>query len=147
MPDPGLSGVACIPQVRTRPAATQTTADTSVSVGIFDAPGIVRQALRSDGEPLTRDFFEPRFGRQLSEVRAHASSEAAASAREITAGAYTLGRDIFFGQNFYRPHSTDRQTRINFYRASLPCFDWKAVLLALDGLNDADLHELLTSPA
>ena len=54
--------------------------------GMWMAPPIVHEALRSPGRPLDREtqaFMEPRFGRDLSEVRIHTGALAAASAREI----------------------------------------------------------------
>jgi hypothetical protein len=62
--------------------------------------------LRSPGHPLdsaTRAFFEPRFGRDFSDVRIHTGSDAAASARSIDAHAYTAGSDIVFASGQYSP--------------------------------------------
>ena len=44
----------------------------------------------------TRDFFEPRFGHDFSQVRVHTDAEAAESAMAVNALAYTSGRDIVF---------------------------------------------------
>jgi hypothetical protein len=66
------------------------------------APRIVNDALSSPGRPLspaTRAFMEPRFGRDFSQVRVHAGSEAARSARSVNALAYTVGHDIVFGND------------------------------------------------
>jgi hypothetical protein len=71
-------------------------------------PGIVGDALRSTGHPLdrsTRAFFEPRFGRDFSEVRIHTDTTAARSARALSAHAYTVGRDIYFAAGKYAPSS------------------------------------------
>jgi hypothetical protein len=60
------------------------------------------------GKPLgerERSFFEPRFGRDFENVRVHADSEAARSARSIDALAYTVGRDIVFAEGQYRPET------------------------------------------
>ncbi len=73
-----------------------------------DAPAIVAGVLRSAGEPLdasARAFFEPRFGRDFSQVRVHADDRAAMSARSIGARAYTVGRHIAFAQGQYAPGS------------------------------------------
>lgn len=70
------------------------------------APPIVHEVLSSPGQPLdsaTRDFFEPRFGHDFSRVRVHADDRAADSARAVNAAAYTVGRDIVFDSNRYRP--------------------------------------------
>ena len=58
------------------------------------------------GEPLpegVRDAMEPRFGADFSDVRIHRGSAAAASAAAIGARAYTLGRDVVFGEGQYYP--------------------------------------------
>ena len=62
------------------------------------------------GAPLdaaTRNYFEPRFGADFGNVRVHADGEAAASARAISARAYTLGRRIVFGTGEYRPQTDE----------------------------------------
>jgi hypothetical protein len=61
------------------------------------------------GEPLgdgARDFFEPRFGQDFGEVRVHRNGQAAESARALGALAYTVGRDIVFGEGQYAPETT-----------------------------------------
>ncbi|MCH7575313.1 MAG: DUF4157 domain-containing protein [Candidatus Marinimicrobia bacterium] len=65
-------------------------------------------AMRGGGSPLpdsTRAFFEPRFGRDFSNVRIHTGSRAADSAQAINARAFTVGRDIAFGESQYSPDS------------------------------------------
>jgi Domain of unknown function (DUF4157) len=47
--------------------------------------------------------MEPRFGRDLSEVRIHAGAEAAKAASGMHARAYTAGRDVVFGADEYAP--------------------------------------------
>lgn len=62
------------------------------------------------GQPLdrsTREFFESRFGSDLNEVRIHDGAEAAESARELNARAYTVGRDVVFGPGQYQPHTSN----------------------------------------
>jgi hypothetical protein len=74
---------------------------------------IVTDALRSPGHPLdssTRAFFEPRFNRDLRHVRIHTSPEAAASARAISAHAYTLGSHVAFAAGQYSPNTTPGRT-------------------------------------
>jgi hypothetical protein len=71
-----------------------------------EVPPIVHEVLRSPGQPLnkaTRDFFEPRFGHDFSEVRVHTDSRAAESARAVNALAYTVGRHIVFGMGQHLP--------------------------------------------
>ena len=72
------------------------------------APPIVHEVLNSPGQPLdqaTRNFFEPRFGYDFSNVRIHADARAAESARAVGAVAYTVGRDVVFGGGRYAPAS------------------------------------------
>jgi hypothetical protein len=57
-------------------------------------------ATRGGGSPLpdnVRSFMEPRFGADFSSVRLHADSEAADLNRQVSAQAFTLGRDIYLG--------------------------------------------------
>lgn len=57
--------------------------------------------LRGGGQPLPqslRDFFEPRFGYDFSRVRIHSDARAAESARKLQAKAFTVGRDVIFGE-------------------------------------------------
>ncbi len=71
-----------------------------------EAPPIVREVLNSPGQPLdaeTRALFEPRFGRDFSNVRVHTDAKAAESAQAVNAQAYTVGRDIVFGTGQYVP--------------------------------------------
>ena len=68
----------------------------------------VHAATTSGGHPLddrTREFFEPRLGYDLSNVRVHTDPAAARSATAVDARAYTLGTDIVFGSAEYAPHS------------------------------------------
>jgi hypothetical protein len=67
-------------------------------------PPIVHEVLRSSGQPLdaaARAFLEPRFGHDFSGVRLHTDAKAAESARAVNALAYTVGRDVVFGQERY----------------------------------------------
>lgn len=77
-------------------------------------PPSVHQVVTSSGQPLdrqTRSFFEPRFGRDLSGVRIHTDSDAAASARSVGALAYTVGSHVVFGPAQYSPN-TDSGRRL-----------------------------------
>src|SRR6266704_6746434 len=70
---------------------------------------IVHDVLSSPGRPLdagTRAFMEPRFGHDFSNVRVHTDARAAESARAVNALAYTVGRDVVFGEGQYAPHSS-----------------------------------------
>lgn len=60
------------------------------------------------GFPLdraTRVFVESSFGHDFGEVRVHADSQAAESARSVNALAYTVGRDIVFDTGQYAPET------------------------------------------
>ena len=61
--------------------------------------------------PAERAYFEPRFGRDFSAVRIHADAQAATAAADIGARAFTLGRDIAFARDEYRP-ATDAGRRL-----------------------------------
>ncbi|HEV8579388.1 MAG TPA: DUF4157 domain-containing protein [Thermoanaerobaculia bacterium] len=72
------------------------------------APEVVHEVLRSPGQPLdtaTRGFMESRFGRDFSQVRVHTDAKAAESARAVRARAFTVGRDVAFGEGQYAPQT------------------------------------------
>jgi hypothetical protein len=76
----------------------------SVTAGAAFAPGADfedRLAMaHGGGAPLpktTRDFMEARFGADFSGVRLHKGGEASKLNREISAQAFTRGRDIYLG--------------------------------------------------
>ncbi|MDC0668501.1 eCIS core domain-containing protein [Nannocystis radixulma] len=50
-----------------------------------------------------RAFMEPRFGRSFEDVRIHTGMRASALARQFDARAFTVGSDIFFRRDAYRP--------------------------------------------
>lgn len=63
-------------------------------------------ARRGGGQPLPsgeRDFFEPRLRADLGRVRIHADTEAARLAASLSARAFTVGTDVFFGRGEYQP--------------------------------------------
>lgn len=77
------------------------------------APASVTRTLQSAGEPLgasVRGFFEPRFGHDFGRVRVHRDSAAAASARDVSAHAYTVGHHVVFAQGQYAPGSPAGRT-------------------------------------
>jgi peptidoglycan/xylan/chitin deacetylase (PgdA/CDA1 family) len=66
----------------------------------------VRDVLRSSGEPLqasTRALMERRFQHDFGGVRVHTDNRAARSASELSAEAYTVGRQIVFAPGRYQP--------------------------------------------
>src|SRR5947209_1312357 len=64
--------------------------------------------MRGHGDPLpdrVRSFLEPRLGHDFSGVRIHTNQQAAESAHQVQALAYTVGRDIVFGAGQFQPES------------------------------------------
>ena len=62
--------------------------------------------LDANGQPLlahTRQFFEPRFGYDFSNVKVHTNDVAAKSAQAINALAYTTGNNIVFNRGEFSP--------------------------------------------
>ncbi|QPJ63791.1 MAG: DUF4157 domain-containing protein [Candidatus Nitronauta litoralis] len=65
-------------------------------------------SVKSGGRPLSesdRSYFEPRFGRDFSDVRVHTHSSAEKAAGSINAKAFTLGNNIAFGSGQFSPNS------------------------------------------
>jgi hypothetical protein len=54
-------------------------------------------------------MMEPHFGHDFGNVRIHTDDKAAASARAVNAQAYTVGRDIVFGNGSYAPGQSGGQ--------------------------------------
>lgn len=78
----------------------------SDAAGGMPAPSSVDETLRGSSQPLdagTRSFMEARFGQDFGGVRIHQGEQAAQSARDVSARAYTVGQDIVFGQGQYAP--------------------------------------------
>ncbi|MGD9948598.1 MAG: DUF4157 domain-containing protein [Desulfobulbus sp.] len=81
--------------------AIETTGDPTITSANLGAAG--------GGQPLPkgeRAFFEPRLGTDLDTVRVHTDTEADRLATGLSARAFTLGRDIYFGAGEYRPGYT-----------------------------------------
>lgn len=78
--------------------------------GGAEPPASVHEVLRSPGEPLAtaeRQYFEPRFGHDFSQVRVHTNALAGESARAIHARAYTVGGNIAFAEGQYSPGTAE----------------------------------------
>lgn len=76
------------------------------------APPLVHEVLSSPGQSLdagARAVMEPHFGHDFGNVRIHTGDKAAASARAVNAQAYTVGRDIVFGNGSYAPGQSGGQ--------------------------------------
>jgi hypothetical protein len=90
------SGPTLVGQRRAAPGAS----------GALDAGPAVRRVLDTAGQPLdaaTQSFFAARFGHDFSHVRVHTDAQAAASARSVSALAYTVGSHVVFGAGQYTP--------------------------------------------
>jgi hypothetical protein len=111
---PGVSAGAAPLRVRSKRsegAGTETLPNrTSGPQAVSgEAPSTVRDVVRSPGRPLdpaTLAFFEPRFGRDFSDVRVHTDSLAEQSARDVNANAYTVGHHIVFDGGRFEPATT-----------------------------------------
>lgn len=65
--------------------------------------------LKGKGRPLyksVKDYFQPRFGIDLGNVRVHTGNEANRLANSLNAKAFTYGNDIVFGQGQFQPGTT-----------------------------------------
>lgn len=60
-------------------------------------------------EPAVQAQMGARFGQDFSTVRVHADAAAARSAKELGAQAYTLGKDVVFGEGRYAPERPEGQ--------------------------------------
>jgi hypothetical protein len=114
MPDANISLASGMPQLSRKCAACEQEegemvrpkAAAAANAGAGKVPGIVREVLRSPGQPLdteSRAFFEPRFGRDFANIRIHADHQAARSAQSVNALAYATGSHIVFGSGQYSP--------------------------------------------
>ncbi|POY36194.1 hypothetical protein C3K47_10570, partial [Solitalea longa] len=73
---------------------------------------LVTQVLASSGQPMdesVRNFMEPRFGYDFSNVQIHNNSLAHQSSSAINALAYTHKNHIVFGNGKYQPETTTGQ--------------------------------------
>jgi hypothetical protein len=80
-----------------------------------DVPPSVAHVLRGPGDRLdrgVRNFMESRFGEDFGGVRIHTDGAAAASARDVHAQAYTVGRHVVFGAGRYAPATAAGQRLI-----------------------------------
>jgi hypothetical protein len=88
-------------------------ADTSAAPGMTGGLESYLNTSRGAGQPLpssSRAYFEPRFGRDLSDVRVHTDGQASEATNSITAQAFTHGKDIVFGTGLYSPQTHQGQT-------------------------------------
>ncbi len=93
-----VQGQPAAPASRT--AAESIQRDDATADRLHDAFPLVEKALHSSGQPLDaaiRAEMEPRFGHDFSRVRVHTGTDAASSAKQVNARAFTLGGHIVFG--------------------------------------------------
>jgi hypothetical protein len=67
-------------------------------------------ALQGNGQPLSqpeRAFFEPRFGVDFSQVRIHTNQSGSETARAVSARAFTVGKNVVFGEGQYQPGTSE----------------------------------------
>jgi len=82
----------------------QTKSTNNAITEVTPTMGSEIQSLQGGGQPLSgmdRNYFEPRFGADFSNVRVHNDAHAANVARSINARAFTLGQDVVFGSGEY----------------------------------------------
>jgi hypothetical protein len=85
-------------------SGSESEGATQVASNIHDMQG--------GGTPLpasTRAFFEPRFGADFRHVRVHTGSRADATAKAVSAKAFTVGSDIVFAGGQFSPESKEGQ--------------------------------------
>lgn len=73
-------------------------------------PPEVQDTLRAGGQPLdprVRRPLEHHLGADLSDVEVHTGTQADASAKAVSAQAYTAGRHIVFAEGRYRPDTIE----------------------------------------
>lgn len=75
--------------------ALMASATGATGRGCSGGPGAI-------GAP-TRAAMNARFGHDFGDVRVHTGPRAAESARAVNAVAYTVGRDVVFGEDHYQP--------------------------------------------
>lgn len=100
-----MGHAAPVPGSRGPTLSRRTTATTDGG----PAPASVSSVLATSGTPLpdgARAFFEPRFGHDFGRVRIHEDAAAAASAREVSAQAYTVGHHLVFDTGRFAPDDT-----------------------------------------
>ncbi|MDH4185690.1 MAG: DUF4157 domain-containing protein, partial [Nitrospira sp.] len=64
----------------------------------------------SDALPLERNvaaYMEPRFGYNFQDVRIHTSAQSADLSRDLSARAFTVGKDIYFGHGEYNSQTNE----------------------------------------
>lgn len=89
----------------------QAKAEATVPDVTTDMESNIEQ-MRGSGQALpqeTRDYLEPRFGADFSNVNVHTGAQADTLNQQLNARAFTTGSDIFFREGEYNPGSSDGQ--------------------------------------
>ncbi len=91
----------------------QRAAGNSAAAGALEERSPVHDVVSGGGSPLDGDVradMEARMGHDFSDVRVHTGDTADASARSVSAHAYTVGSNIVFQRGTYDPGSSSGQT-------------------------------------
>lgn len=100
-----IAGGECAGCRKKRLSLQRSAANQAESTSV---PPIVHDVLRSPSralDPATRTFFESRFAHDFSDVRVHTDAKAAESAQAVNAVAFTVGRNVVFGEGQYAPET------------------------------------------
>ncbi|HET9360797.1 MAG TPA: DUF4157 domain-containing protein [Vicinamibacterales bacterium] len=103
---PYIARFAQVPFGRVSRAATAAEGQPDVSANI----NAELAASRASGQPLppgVRRFMEPRFRADFGGVRIHTGDTAARLSAQLNARAFTLGPQIYFGRDRFRPDTGD----------------------------------------
>ncbi|HEU4328713.1 MAG TPA: DUF4157 domain-containing protein [Roseiflexaceae bacterium] len=104
----GSRGLPGEPIASTHPSYYIQRAPSGAGLGVAPEVESSIDRMQGGGQPLPageRDFFERRFGHDFSQIRIHADDHAAQTARTLNARAFTVGNDIAFDTDEYRPGS------------------------------------------
>jgi Domain of unknown function (DUF4157) len=94
--------------VNSAPPRIQRFTGGSAGQSNMTAPASVDRVLSSPGRPLEPSLQQDmgqRFGHDFSRVKVHTGGEAARSARDVNADAYTVGHNIVFGEGQFMPET------------------------------------------
>ncbi len=94
----------------TRGASVKGTVQRDVAAAAAAAPSHVSAPVPGGGggaplSPGVRSFMEPRFGANFGGVRVHTGEAAAQQSVGLQAKAFTVGNNVYFGRDQYRPES------------------------------------------
>jgi len=96
-----------IPEEEEEPLQLKSIGDVpEVSVDVEDTI----TSMKGNGDSMpdsAREFFEPRFGQDFSDVNVHTGAEADQLNRKLNARAFATGSDIFFRKGEYNPDSSN----------------------------------------